>query len=149
MKNKGFSDFIYHVLDMISCALMWFWFSDSCEIACLHNCTIFTKTELMAVPFIEILWFYFSFYFFVLQYLITHFSDFQLACLGSFFLHESVFFLSGLPFVWIERAGWLSKYKIQVCSWQNLFFILYVVDSSFCSHCYELYLLLYLEVNLS
>ncbi|KAI5437110.1 Methylsterol monooxygenase 2-2 [Lathyrus oleraceus] len=47
------------------------------------------------------------------QYLITNFSDFQLACLGSFFLHESVFFLSGLPFVWIERAGWLSKYKIQ------------------------------------
>ncbi|KAK2428413.1 sterol 4-alpha-methyl-oxidase 2-2 [Trifolium repens] len=46
-------------------------------------------------------------------YLITNFSDFQLACLGSFFLHESVFFLSGLPFVWIERAGWLSKYKIQ------------------------------------
>ncbi|KAK2428503.1 sterol 4-alpha-methyl-oxidase 2-2 [Trifolium repens] len=47
------------------------------------------------------------------KYLITNFSDFQLACLGSFFLHESVFFLSGLPFVWIERAGWLSKYKIQ------------------------------------
>ncbi|KAJ7980807.1 Methylsterol monooxygenase 2-1 [Quillaja saponaria] len=47
------------------------------------------------------------------QYLITHFSDFQLACLGSFFLHESVFFLSGLPFIFIERAGWLSKYKIQ------------------------------------
>jgi len=53
---------------------------------------------------------------FVLQYLITHFSDFQLACLGSFFLHESVFFLSGLPFIWLERAGWLSHYKIQVCS---------------------------------
>ncbi|RYR65038.1 hypothetical protein Ahy_A03g011035 isoform A [Arachis hypogaea] len=47
------------------------------------------------------------------QYLITHFSDFQLACLGSFFLHESVFFLSGLPFIWLERAGWLTKYKIQ------------------------------------
>ncbi|KAF5470506.1 hypothetical protein F2P56_011013 [Juglans regia] len=46
-------------------------------------------------------------------YLITHFSDFQLACLGSFFLHESVFFLSGLPFIYLERAGWLSKYKIQ------------------------------------
>lgn len=52
---------------------------------------------------------------FWMQYLITHFSDFQLACLGSFFLHESVFFLSGLPFIFIERAGWLSKYKIQVC----------------------------------
>ncbi|GMP49209.1 hypothetical protein CsSME_00016263 [Camellia sinensis var. sinensis] len=46
-------------------------------------------------------------------YLITHFNDFQLACLGSFFLHESVFFLSGLPFIYFERAGWLSKYKIQ------------------------------------
>lgn len=51
---------------------------------------------------------------FFMQYLITHFSDFQLACLGSFFLHESVFFLSGLPFIFFERAGWLSKYKIQV-----------------------------------
>ncbi|KAK4788959.1 hypothetical protein SAY86_020278, partial [Trapa natans] len=47
-------------------------------------------------------------------YLIKHFSDFQLACLGSFFLHESVFFLSGLPFIYLERAGWLSKYKIQI-----------------------------------
>ncbi|KAJ6777743.1 STEROL DESATURASE [Salix koriyanagi] len=47
-------------------------------------------------------------------YLITHFSDFQLACLGSFFLHESVFFLSGLPFIYLERAGWLKKYKIQM-----------------------------------
>ncbi|THG13620.1 hypothetical protein TEA_024056 [Camellia sinensis var. sinensis] len=46
-------------------------------------------------------------------YVITHFNDFQLACLGSFFLHESVFFLSGLPFIYFERAGWLSKYKIQ------------------------------------
>ncbi|KAH7549989.1 hypothetical protein JRO89_XS13G0114500 [Xanthoceras sorbifolium] len=48
------------------------------------------------------------------RYLITNFSDFQLACLGSFFLHESVFFLSGLPFIYLERAGWLSKYKIQL-----------------------------------
>ncbi|GMP89481.1 hypothetical protein CsSME_00041033 [Camellia sinensis var. sinensis] len=47
------------------------------------------------------------------EYVITHFNDFQLACLGSFFLHESVFFLSGLPFIYFERAGWLSKYKIQ------------------------------------
>ncbi|KAI9079345.1 hypothetical protein K1719_038644 [Acacia pycnantha] len=47
------------------------------------------------------------------KFLISHFSDFQLACLGSFFLHESVFFLSGLPFLLLERAGWLSKYKIQ------------------------------------
>jgi len=58
--------------------------------------------------------------FFVVQYLITHFSDFQLACLGSFFLHEGVFFLSGLPFIWLERAGWMSKYKIQVCPCSNL-----------------------------
>ncbi|RDX72822.1 Methylsterol monooxygenase 2-2, partial [Mucuna pruriens] len=47
------------------------------------------------------------------QFLITHFSDFQLACLGTFLLHEGVFFLSGLPFVWLERTGWLGKYKIQ------------------------------------
>ncbi|XP_020421144.1 methylsterol monooxygenase 2-2 isoform X1 [Prunus persica] len=47
------------------------------------------------------------------RYLITNFNDFQLACLGSFFLHESVFFLSGLPFIFLERAGWLNKYKIQ------------------------------------
>ncbi|GJU41343.1 hypothetical protein Tco_1194300 [Tanacetum coccineum] len=45
--------------------------------------------------------------------LITNFSDFQLACLGSFILHEYVFFLSGLPFIYLERAGWLSKYKIK------------------------------------
>ncbi|XP_013451995.2 methylsterol monooxygenase 2-2 isoform X2 [Medicago truncatula] len=47
------------------------------------------------------------------QYLIINFSDFQLACFGTFFLHEIVFFLSGLPFIWLERAGWLSNYKIQ------------------------------------
>ncbi|PPD94744.1 hypothetical protein GOBAR_DD08280 [Gossypium barbadense] len=47
------------------------------------------------------------------MYLITHFSDFQLASMGSFLLHESVFFLSGLPFIYLERAGLLSKYKIQ------------------------------------
>nr|VDD08282.1 unnamed protein product [Brassica rapa] len=47
------------------------------------------------------------------QYLVTHFSDFQLACIGSFLLHESVFFLSGLPFIYLERHGFLTKYKIQ------------------------------------
>ncbi|XP_059297657.1 methylsterol monooxygenase 2-2-like [Lycium ferocissimum] len=46
-------------------------------------------------------------------YLITNFSDFQLTCFGGFFLHESVFFLSGLPFILFERAGWFGKYKIQ------------------------------------
>lgn len=55
------------------------------------------------------------FFFFVLQYLLTHFSDFQLATLGSFIIHESVFFLSGLPSVYFERSGLFSKYKIQVC----------------------------------
>ncbi|CAI0539930.1 unnamed protein product [Linum tenue] len=49
-----------------------------------------------------------------MQYLITHFSEFQLACLGSFFIHESVFFLSGLPYIFLERAGWFSKHKIQL-----------------------------------
>lgn len=47
------------------------------------------------------------------QYLITHFSDFQLATLGSFIIHESVFFLSGLPSVFFERTGLFNKYKIQ------------------------------------
>ncbi|CAA6675055.1 unnamed protein product [Spirodela intermedia] len=47
------------------------------------------------------------------EYLITHFSEFQLASVGTFLLHESVFFLSGLPFMVLERAGFFSKYKIQ------------------------------------
>ncbi|XP_022158130.1 methylsterol monooxygenase 2-2-like [Momordica charantia] len=46
-------------------------------------------------------------------YLITNFSDFQLASIGTFIVHESVFFLFGLPFIFLERTGWLSKYKIQ------------------------------------
>lgn len=60
---------------------------------------------------------WFNYCLLIVQYLITHFNDFQLSCLGSFFLHESAFFLSGLPFIFLERAGWLSKYKIQVLSW--------------------------------
>ncbi|MBA0844439.1 hypothetical protein Goarm_001537 [Gossypium armourianum] len=54
-----------------------------------------------------------------------HFSDFQLASMGSFLLHESVFFLSGLPFIFLERAGLLSKYKIQV---HSIFFAAIVVN---------------------
>lgn len=50
------------------------------------------------------------------KYLITNYSDFQLACIGSFILHESVFFLSGLPFIFLERRGYLTKYKIQAKS---------------------------------
>eukprot|EP00249_Psilotum_nudum_P011905 c23455_g1_i4 orf=371-1264(-) len=46
-------------------------------------------------------------------FLITNFSDFQLASIGSFILHESVFFLSGLPYLFMEIWG-LKKYKIQV-----------------------------------
>ena len=60
-----------------------------------------------------------------MQYLITHFSDFQLASLGSFLLHESVFFLAGLPFIYLERAGLLSKYKIQV---NSIFFAAIVIN---------------------
>lgn len=48
------------------------------------------------------------------EYLITHFSEFQLASIGTFLLHESVFFLSGLPSLLFERLGLFSKYKIQV-----------------------------------
>ncbi|KAJ0260075.1 Methylsterol monooxygenase 2-1 [Hirschfeldia incana] len=47
------------------------------------------------------------------QYLVTNFSDFQLACIGSFIVHETVFFFSGLPFIFLERTGLLSTYKIQ------------------------------------
>jgi hypothetical protein len=49
----------------------------------------------------------------VVQYLTTNFSDFQLASLGSFIIHEGVFFLSGLPYLMMECWG-LQKYKIQV-----------------------------------
>jgi len=57
-----------------------------------------------------------------LQFLITHFSEFQLACVGTFFLHEGVFFLSGLPYMMLERSGWLSKYKIQVSPYSSSVF---------------------------
>lgn len=50
----------------------------------------------------------------VMQYLITHFSDFQLATLGTFVIHEGAFFLSGVPSIVFEKTGILSKYKIQV-----------------------------------
>lgn len=50
----------------------------------------------------------------LVQYLINNFSDFQLASIGSFVIHESVFFLSGLPFIVMERLGYQQKYKIQV-----------------------------------
>ncbi|BAT99581.1 hypothetical protein VIGAN_10103700 [Vigna angularis var. angularis] len=56
------------------------------------------------------------------QFLITHFSEFQLACLGTFFLHEGVFFLSGLPYMMLERSRWLSKYKIQVSPYSSSVF---------------------------
>ncbi|CAF1864095.1 unnamed protein product [Brassica oleracea] len=46
-------------------------------------------------------------------YLVSNFSDFQLACIGSFIVHETVFFLSGLPYILLERTGLLSNYKIQ------------------------------------
>ncbi|KAF3553294.1 hypothetical protein F2Q69_00016919 [Brassica cretica] len=49
-----------------------------------------------------------------LNYLVSNFSDFQLACIGSFIVHETVFFLSGLPYILLERTGLLSNYKIQV-----------------------------------
>ncbi|KAG5401691.1 hypothetical protein IGI04_016298 [Brassica rapa subsp. trilocularis] len=42
-----------------------------------------------------------------------NFVDFQLACIGSFIVHETVFFLSGLPYIFLERTGLLSTYKIQ------------------------------------
>ncbi|ONK62189.1 uncharacterized protein A4U43_C07F1300 [Asparagus officinalis] len=47
------------------------------------------------------------------QYLTTNFSDFQLATFGTFIIHESVFFLSGIPSIFLERSGLFSEYKIQ------------------------------------
>ncbi|MCO5558489.1 hypothetical protein L7F22_012073 [Adiantum nelumboides] len=46
------------------------------------------------------------------EYLINNFSEFQLASLGSFIIHEGVFFLSGLPYLFMEMWG-LKRYKIQ------------------------------------
>jgi hypothetical protein len=49
-----------------------------------------------------------------MQYLIGNFSEFQLATVVTFLLHESVFFLSGIPSLLFERFGLFAKYKIQV-----------------------------------
>ncbi|KAF8706361.1 hypothetical protein HU200_030623 [Digitaria exilis] len=45
--------------------------------------------------------------------LIANFSEFQLATVITFLLHEIVFFLSGLPSLLFERFGLFAKYKIQ------------------------------------
>lgn len=68
---------------------------------------LYDKTDLFLILLIFVLH--------VMQFLTTHFSEFQLASVATFLLHESVFFLSGIPFMVLERAGLLSKYKIQVC----------------------------------
>jgi 4-alpha-methyl-delta7-sterol-4alpha-methyl oxidase len=49
-----------------------------------------------------------------MQVLIANFTEFQLATLFTFLLHETVFFLSGLPSLLFERFGLFAKYKIQV-----------------------------------
>ncbi|EFJ25588.1 hypothetical protein SELMODRAFT_173304 [Selaginella moellendorffii] len=49
---------------------------------------------------------------FLLQYLIDNYSELQLVTIGSFVLHEFVFFSFGLPYLFMEIAG-LRKYKIQ------------------------------------
>ncbi|CAM6100012.1 unnamed protein product [Calypogeia fissa] len=46
------------------------------------------------------------------KFLIDNFTEFQLASAGTFIVHESVFFLSGLPYLLMETWG-LQKYKIQ------------------------------------
>ncbi|EMS63045.1 hypothetical protein TRIUR3_15170 [Triticum urartu] len=53
------------------------------------------------------------------EWLITNFSEFQLATVVTFVLHESVFFLSGFPSLLFERLGLFAKYKIQVCSYPS------------------------------
>eukprot|EP00850_Spirogloea_muscicola_P007227 SM000036S13271 [mRNA] locus=s36:217719:219946:- [translate_table: standard] len=44
--------------------------------------------------------------------LTSRFTDFQLASLGSFVIHESVYFLCGLPYLFMEMAN-VRSYKIQ------------------------------------
>lgn len=46
------------------------------------------------------------------KYLTDHFTDFQLASLGSFVIHELVYFGSGLPFLLLEVANY-RRHKIQ------------------------------------
>eukprot|EP00245_Coleochaete_scutata_P005211 TRINITY_DN18583_c0_g2_i1.p1 TRINITY_DN18583_c0_g2~~TRINITY_DN18583_c0_g2_i1.p1 ORF type:complete len:290 (-),score=54.70 TRINITY_DN18583_c0_g2_i1:772-1599(-) len=52
--------------------------------------------------------------FFELQWkrMTDNFSDFQLASIGSFIIHESVYFGFGLPFLFMEMLN-VQKYKIQ------------------------------------
>eukprot|EP00850_Spirogloea_muscicola_P010432 SM000061S19259 [mRNA] locus=s61:395892:398087:+ [translate_table: standard] len=47
--------------------------------------------------------------------LTSRFTDFQLASLGSFVIHESVYFLCGLPYLFMEMAN-VRSYKIQLTS---------------------------------
>jgi hypothetical protein len=47
------------------------------------------------------------------QLLIANFTEFQLATVVTFMIHETVFFLSGLPSLLFERFGLFAKYKIQ------------------------------------
>ena len=49
-----------------------------------------------------------------LQVLTANFSEFQLATVFTFLIHETAFFLSGLPSLLFERFGLFAKYKIQV-----------------------------------
>ncbi|GAQ91192.1 sterol 4-alpha-methyl-oxidase 2 [Klebsormidium nitens] len=44
--------------------------------------------------------------------LTDNFTEFQLASIGSFLIHESVYFLSGIPFLLMEMYN-IRKYKIQ------------------------------------
>jgi plant 4alpha-monomethylsterol monooxygenase len=59
-----------------------------------------------------------------MQLLIANFTEFQLATVVTFLLHETVFFLSGLPSLLFERFGLFAKYKIQVPPSPCFFFFL-------------------------
>jgi 4-alpha-methyl-delta7-sterol-4alpha-methyl oxidase len=48
------------------------------------------------------------------QVLTANFTEFQLATVFTFLIHEAAFFLSGLPSLLFERFGLFAKYKIQV-----------------------------------
>lgn len=47
------------------------------------------------------------------QLVTANFTEFQLATVITFLIHETVFFLSGLPSLLFERFGLFAKYKIQ------------------------------------
>jgi len=115
--------FIYHVLDMISHVLMSFWFSDSFEIAWLHNCTIFAKTELMVVPFKWNSLILFFLYFFCAAVLDYAFQWLSTSMFGKFLSTWKCFLLIWTSFC-MDWEGWLVE-QVQDSGLQLTKFVLY------------------------